>query len=266
MSRDRHSPRTRRALVAALPLALPALLLLRPDRLHSAAVAAHAAARVPARAQGRVEGRVRVGHALGTRRPRFRIYADAGAAAVPPKSADASALQGVVVYLEGVPRAAGAPTSATAARMEQKGERFVPRVLPVVAGTTVSFPNADPIFHNVFSLSGAKAFDLGRYPRGEARSVRFDKPGVVQVFCHIHSDMRAVVLVLDSPAFAVPGDDGRYALDGVPPGEYVLVAWHERAQPIRRKVRVTAGGTVVEDVDIPILDVQERAAVAGAHD
>ena len=236
-------PMFRRALLA-LPLALP-VFLLAPDRLHSAA------------ADGRVEGRVRVGHALEQRRPRFRIYADAGAAPVPPKSADASALAGVVVYLEGVPLAPG--TTTAGARMEQRAERFVPRVLPVVAGTTVSFPNVDPIFHNVFSLSGAKAFDLGRYPRGEARSVRFDKPGIVQVFCHIHSDMRAVVLVLDTPAFAVPDENGHYALAGVPPGEYTLVAWHERAQPIRRTVHVTAGGTVVENVDIPILDEQDRA-------
>ena len=251
MFRHRLTTSSWRALAAALPLAtLP--VLARPDRLHSAA---------PKATQGRVEGRVRVGRALDKRRPRFRIYADAGAAAVPPREAEASAIAGVVMYLEGVPRAASAPSVA---RMEQKGERFVPRVLPVVVGTTVDFPNTDPIFHNVFSLSGAKAFDLGRYPRGESKSVRFDKAGTVQVFCHIHGDMRAVVLVLDTPAFAVPDEDGRYSLAGVPPGEYTLVAWHERAQPIRRRVHVTAGGTVVENVDIPILDEQERSASAHA--
>jgi plastocyanin len=254
MPRDSLTTSPWRALAVALPLTLPAFLLARPDRLHSAARAG---------VQGRVEGRIRVGRALDVRRARFRVYSDAGAAAVPPRDAEASALEGVVVYLEGVPR--GSATT-TPARMEQRDERFVPRVLPILAGTTVSFPNADPIFHNVFSLSGAKAFDLGRFPRGEAKSVRFDKPGVVQVFCHIHSDMRAVVLVLDTPAFAVPGADGRYALAGLPPGEYTLVAWHERAQPIRRKVHVTAGGTVVEDVDIPILDDQERAAGASGRD
>ena len=265
MSRDRLTTSTWRTLAVALPLTLP--IIARPDRAPATPAPVVPGDRV--RAEGRVEGRIRVGRALDQRRPRFRIYSDAGAPAVAPRDAETSALRGVVVYLEGVPRSAHPVThgaTPSAARMEQKDERFAPRVLPVVAGTTVAFPNTDPIFHNVFSLSGAKAFDLGRYPRGESRSVRFDKPGVVQVFCHIHSDMRAVVLVLDSPAFAVPGDDGRYALDGVPPGEYVLVAWHERAQPIRRKVRVTAGGTVVEDVAIPILDAQERAAVAGARD
>ena len=260
---DSLTTSTWRALAVALPLTVPAFLLARPDRLHSAGTA-RTHGRVEKSLQGRVEGRIRVGRALDVRRARFRIYSDAGAAAVPPRDAEASALEGVVVYLEGVPRSTAA--GAAVARMEQRGERFVPRVLPILAGTTVSFPNADPIFHNVFSLSGAKAFDLGRFPRGEAKSVRFDKPGVVQVFCHIHSDMRAVVLVLDTPAFAVPGSDGRYALAGLPPGEYTLVAWHERAQPIRRKVHVTAGGTVVEDVDIPILDDQERAAGASGRD
>jgi plastocyanin len=245
MSRDSLTTSSWRALAVALPLST--LLLVRPDRPPRAA---------DGRTQGRVEGRIRVGHVLDARRARFRIYSDAGAAAVPPREAERSALHGVVVYLEGVPRAAGTPP---AARMEQKGERFVPRVLPVAVGTTVVFPNTDPIFHNVFSLSGAKAFDLGRYPRGESKSVRFDKPGIVQVFCHIHSDMRAVVLVLDTSAWAVPDDDGHYALGSVPPGEYTLVTWHERAQPIRRKVHVIAGGTVVENVDIPILDEQERS-------
>lgn len=210
---------------------------------------------------GRVEGRIRVGHALDARRPRFRIYADAGAAeTVAPKAADDAALQGVVVWLEGVPLPpdAAAADGRPPARMEQRGERFVPRVLAVTRGSTVSFPNADPIYHNVFSLSGARTFDLGRYPRGEAKSVRFDRAGIVQVFCHIHSDMRAVVLVLDTPAFTSPGADGRYALDGVPPGDYTLVAWHERATPIRRKLHVAAGGTVTEDVDIPIVDEPAR--------
>jgi len=268
MSRDSLTTSTWRTLAVALPLTLP--FVARPDRPAPVVpVVLEGQGHAEGRSEGRIEGRIRVGRALDQRRPRFRIYSDAGAPAVGPGDAEANALASVVVYLEGLPRSAHASShgaAPSAARMEQKGERFTPRVLPVVAGTSVAFPNTDPIFHNVFSLSGAKAFDLGRYPRGESRSVRFDKPGVVQVFCHIHSDMRAVVLVLDSPAFAVPGDDGRYALDGVPPGEYVLVAWHERAQPIRRKVRVTAGGTVVEDVDIPILDAQERAAVAGARD
>jgi plastocyanin len=251
-----------------LPLAL--LLAARPARTQGHAAGVHAEGAAPVspsgRAEGRIEGRIRVGRTLDARRPRFRIYSDAGAAAVPAGAAggEESAMQGVVVWLEGVPRgtvaAPGAAPGAApaAARVEQKDERFAPRVLPVLAGTTVAFPNGDAIYHNVFSLSSARTFDLGRYPRGESKSVRFDRPGVVQVFCHIHSDMRAVVLVLDTPAFTMPSGDGRYAIAGVPPGEYTLVAWHERAAPIRRKVRVSAGGTAVEDVDIPIVDETPR--------
>lgn len=209
---------------------------------------------VPA-AVGRVEGRVRIGRALTARRARFRVYAEPVSAAAPAAPVE-SQLANVVVYLEGVPRATEAKPPRRV--MAQRAERFEPHVLAVPAGTTVDFPNDDAIFHNVFSLSGARTFDLGRYPRGETKSVSFGRPGVVQVFCHIHSDMSATVLVLDSPAFAVPDADGRYAIRDVPPGEYTLVAWHERAAPIRRRVRVTEGGAVVADVDIPIVDEDAR--------
>ena len=206
-------------------------------------------------AAGRVEGRVRIGRALTARRAHFRVYAEPVSAAAPAARTE-SQLASVVMYLEGVPRPAG--PRASRAEMTQRAERFEPHVLPVQAGSTVDFPNADGIYHNVFSLSGARTFDLGRYPRGTSKAVTFERPGIVQVFCHIHSDMSAIVMVLDSPAFAVPDADGRYAIRDVPPGEYTLVAWHERAAPIRRRVRVTEGGAVVADVDIPILDEEQR--------
>ena len=262
MSRRLATPfRTWRLAAALLPLAAVPTTVRAQGLAASDTVGGAASAHVhvaPELTGGRVEGRIRVGRALEARRARFRAYADAGAA-VPPAAAsadDQSALRGVVVWLEGVPRTASADDAAApaAARMEQKNERFLPRVLPVAMGTTVAFPNGDPIFHNVFSLSSARTFDLGRYPRGDSRSVRFDKPGIVQVFCHIHNDMRAFVLVLDTPAYAMPGTDGRYALAGIPAGEYTLVAWHERASPIRRRVRVSVGGTTVENVDIPVVE------------
>jgi len=136
--------------------------------------------------------------------------------------------------------------------IEQKGEVFIPHVLAVRRGSTVDFPNVDPVFHNVFSLSSARTFDLGRYPKGTSKSVRFDRPGTVQVFCHMHSDMSAVVLVLDNPFFTVPAPPGQYAIEGVPPGEYRLVAWHERIKPIVRRVRVQAGQTTVLDLNVPL--------------
>jgi hypothetical protein len=120
-----------------------------------------------------------------------------------------------------------------------------------VRGARVEFPNQDPLFHNVFSLSAARTFDLGRYPEGTSKSVVFDRAGVVQVFCHIHSDMSAIVLVLENPFFAVP-DSGRYVIAGVPAGDYRLTAWHERIRPIVHPVHVVAGETTRLDLNIPI--------------
>lgn len=136
--------------------------------------------------------------------------------------------------------------------MRQRGERFVPHVLPVLVGTAVEFPNEDPIYHNVFSLSRAGTFDLGRYPRGQSKTVRFQTPGVVQVFCHIHADMSGFILVLDTPFFTVPDATGRYSLEGIPPGEYRLIAWHERIRPVATAVRVESGGVTPLDLHIPL--------------
>ena len=155
--------------------------------------------------------------------------------------------------MDSVPAADDAAGAApTRLAVEQRGETFAPHVLPVLRGSTVEFPNEDPVFHNVFSLSSSRSFDLGRYPKGTSKSVRFDRPGTVQVFCHIHSDMSAVVLVLNNPFFTIPAAPGRYAIDGVPAGDYRLVAWHERIKPIVRRVRVQAGETTILDLDVPL--------------
>ena len=136
--------------------------------------------------------------------------------------------------------------------MAQRDERFVPHVRAVMQGATVDFPNEDDLFHNVFSLSAAARFDLGRYPKGASRSVTFAKPGLVQVFCHIHADMSAYVWVLSNPYFASPGEDHRFAIDDVPEGDYTIVAWHERIKPITRRVHVSAGQTTSIDFNIPL--------------
>jgi hypothetical protein len=157
-----------------------------------------------------------------------------------------------VVYLDSVPGAGELPPPSGTPRLEQLNERFVPHVLPVLKGATVEFPNRDPVFHNVFSLSSTRTFDLGRFPKGESKSIRFPKAGLVQVFCHIHSDMNAVIMVLDNPLFAVPNFQGHYVIEGVPPGEYRVVAWHERIKPITERVRVTAGQAATLDFTIPL--------------
>ena len=105
----------------------------------------------------------------------------------------------------------------------------MPYVLAVTVGSTVDFPNSDRIYHNVFSLSKPRRFDLGRYPRGQSRSVRFDRPGVVRVFCEIHSHMSAFILVFAHRFFAVTDAEGRYRIDDVPPGTYTLARLERRA-------------------------------------
>jgi plastocyanin len=218
----------------------------------------------PPRATGRIAGTVEISTALSTRRPRFRIYSDPGIGSVPPsepspREAAAAELHNVVLYLEGdsarlaVP--AGSAESPRRASMAQRLEHFVPHVLPVVQGSTVEFPNEDDVYHNVFSLSaaaGPKGFDLGRYPKGSSRSITFSRPGTVQVFCHIHSDMSGTVLVLSNPFFASPDDNHHFVIDDVPEGDYTLVAWHERIKPITRRVHVTAGQTTMADFNIPL--------------
>jgi hypothetical protein len=130
--------------------------------------------------------------------------------------------------------------------MDQRNETFVPHVLAIVAGTTVDFPNSDRIYHNVFSLSRAKSFDLGRYATGKSKSVRFDRPGIVRVFCEIHSHMSAFILVFAHRYFAVTDDEGRFRIDNVPPGAYTLVAWNESVPQTARRVVVPDGGADVE--------------------
>ena len=212
-------------------------------------LAAQEAAPRPATGTGRIEGVVVLAPHLSNRKPRLRLDAAYGTPAPPRRPVNE--LVNVVVYLESVaPPHAARPDAPHTIR--QIHEAFVPRVLPVLAGDSVRFPNEDPFFHNVFSLSKARSFDLGRYATGTSKSVTFDRPGVVPVFCHIHSDMRATILVLENPHYAVADSTGRFALPNVPAGEYRLVAWHERIQPAVQPVRVQPGATSTVHFEIPL--------------
>ncbi|PYQ09547.1 MAG: hypothetical protein DMH00_12870 [Acidobacteria bacterium] len=215
---------------------------------------ARAPSLAPARL-GQLEGQVTVGPRLNARKLRFTLYPDLSGVAPSPSAAAGEEVKNVVLYLDSpaLERAALRPPEGTF-RMEQRSESFVPHVLPVPRGSTVDFPNTDPLYHNVFSLSKAAAFDLGRYPRGNSRSVRFNEPGVVRVFCHIHADMSAVILVLDNPYFASPDAGGRFRFLDLPPGNYTITAWHERARPVRRKISIEPGKTAVIDFAIPLED------------
>jgi plastocyanin len=151
-----------------------------------------------------------------------------------------------VVYLERGPIGAFDEGAPPRMRMDQRNETFVPHLLAVPTGTVVDFPNNDRTYHNVFSISKAKRFDLGRYANGRSKSVRFDTPGIVRVFCDIHSHMSAFVLVFNHPYFAITDADGRYRIDNLPPGTYNVVAWHDGQTRDTRPVLIPPQGGIVE--------------------
>jgi plastocyanin len=163
-------------------------------------------------------------------------------------------MRNVVVYLKGVTYTE--PLQPMHAQIRQENESFSPHVLAVTRGSTVEFPNADPYFHNVFSLSGAASFDLGRYPSGQSRSRQLTRAGVVKVYCHIHSQMSATVLVLDHPYFVTPEADGQFTLPNVPSGNYTLVGWHERVGEQEHPISVRPGEATTANLSLPVGDPQ----------
>jgi len=153
---------------------------------------------------------------------------------------------GVVVWLEPLSGSRASAAPGATARMVQKEKTFTPHVLPIRVGTTVDFPNFDPIFHNAFSNYNGQLFDVGLYPPGTTRPVRFSRPGIVRVFCNIHATMSAVIVVLNTPYFETTQKNGSYQFRDVPPGEYTLRFFHERAtqatlDSLARRITVTDG-------------------------
>jgi plastocyanin len=155
-----------------------------------------------------------------------------------------------VVYLDAVPRQAFDELPAGRARMDQRNEQFSPRVLAITVGTIVDFPNNDTKFHNVFSLSKVQPFDLGRYRPGRTGGVRFTHPGLVRVFCDIHSHMSGYILVFSHRFFALTDDQGRYAIPNVPAGTYTLMVWSELGHADPKRVTVVDGGVAEADFQI----------------
>lgn len=193
-------------------------------------------------AQAAIEGRVelpKTRHAPVVNQ-RYEIVNQAGVLATNPPLA--------IVYLEGTfPQ----PATPAVARIEQKDLTFLPSLLPVRVGTTVEFPNLDDTYHNIFSYSSPKRFDLGRYRADEkpVPSQVFDVPGLVTLRCDIHEHMRALILVLDTPHFIVTDAEGRYRLTGLPAGRYVLKAWINSRTTHARPVELADGATL--NIDFP---------------
>lgn len=155
-----------------------------------------------------------------------------------------------VVYLDHVPADVESALAVPHPhpKLAQKDQAFAPRVLPIAVGTAVDFPNLDPIYHNVFSLSPIKRFDLGKYPRGQFKTVVFNRTGLVNVFCDIHSDMEAFVLVLPHHAFTQPAADGSFTLPDVAPGHYTVHVWHPDLPEQTLSVDVPASGAVTVEI------------------
>ena len=163
----------------------------------------------------------------------------------PPRGAVGDA----VVYLESLPAGADSALPLPARpKLAQQDQAFLPRVIAIPVGGSVDFPNLDPIYHNVFSVSPARRFDLGKYPRGESRRLQFAKAGVVNVYCEIHSDMAAFIFVLPNRAFARPRPDGSWELPDVPPGHYTLCWWHPDFAGGKREIEITHGEDTVVDL------------------
>jgi len=153
----------------------------------------------------------------------------------------------VVIYLEGA-----LPSTPSTGTMDQKDRQFVPDMLVLPVGSTASFPNLDPIFHNVFSLSKPAEFDLGNYSKDHTRVVKFSKPGIVFVNCHLHSNMGAVIVITPNSWNTRAAGDGQFTLENVPPGSYTAVAWHKAAGFFRQPVTVSESGSTPLSFLIPL--------------
>lgn len=223
-------PRIRLAALAAAAFFVPTTIAAVPHPAPSAALA------------GTIEGRVTFSP-MASRRVANRYPGDGGAASHQVGAVPA------VAYVMG-PVAGSRAEGGERPRLTQQDTSFRPPVLVVPVGTSVDFPNRDPFFHNVFSYSSTKRFDLGRYPRGESRTVVFDKPGIVKVYCEIHQWMRSAILVVENPYHAQIASDGRFTIQGVPAGRYRLAVWDfDRGQRIV-DVTVPASGSARVNVNL----------------
>lgn len=153
----------------------------------------------------------------------------------------------MVVYIESKDLKQEKPKTNAKALMDQRNAEFIPHVLPIQRGTVVDFVNRDNTYHNVFSLSPTKKFNIGRRPTGENVPIQFDKEGIVHVFCDIHSHMYAYILVLDSPYYIQPDEHGNYSIENIPGGVYTLKVWHERFTNRERMITITPGGHIIEN-------------------
>ncbi|HET6372547.1 MAG TPA: carboxypeptidase regulatory-like domain-containing protein [Candidatus Polarisedimenticolia bacterium] len=163
---------------------------------------------------------------------------------------------GAVVWLEGAP---GGAATAERATVDMSSKTFRPAVIAVPVGSTVTFPNADPILHNVFSVSADNQFDLGLYGRGPGRAATFSTPGIVRIYCNVHPQMEAFVVVTPGPWRATVAADGSYTISDAPAGRYQARVWHERGGSASQPVEVAADGTVTADFSLDAAGYRRRS-------
>jgi plastocyanin len=171
---------------------------------------------------------------------------------------------GVVVWLQSG-NASRAGAASPRAKMIQKDKTFIPHVLAITVGTTVDFPNLDPIFHNAFSNYDGQLFDVSLYPPGSSRSVRFTRPGIVRVFCNIHASMSAVIAVLDTPYFDVTRSSGEFEISDVPAGQYKLRVFHERSTPATLDALQRVMAVTGSDAAVPAIVISESGYLPIPH-
>ena len=172
---------------------------------------------------------------------------------------------GVVLWLQPVDRDATIPVVPRHAEMKQQNKHFMPHVVAIQVGGAVDFPNLDPIFHNAFSKFSGQPFDLALYPPGTSRTETFRRPGIVQVFCNIHSTMSAIIDVVPTPWYDVTKATGKFSITSIPPGEYQLHIYHERSLPenlqfLERRITVPEGGLA-----LPLISITETGFVPSGH-
>ncbi len=186
----------------------------------------------------------------------------------PPTPVPPGAVQVEMVMITGDQRSPGTDTVSWIPDMRatgtgdhiavsQKDKQFEPRLAVVSTGSTIDFPNYDRVFHNVFSLSTPKSFDLGLYRKGKSKSVSFEQPGLVQVYCNIHPHMAAYLMVVDSRSHAVADDDGKLLLRDIPVGRQTVKGWNVRGGMWSRQVQVRPGRTSLLNVEIDITSWRE---------
>ncbi len=156
----------------------------------------------------------------------------------------------VVVYLEETGRKGAYTPPSRPVRLVQQDTKFIPHILPILKGTKVEIVNKDDYYHNVFSNSEAKRFNIGRQLTNVVVTEVFETSAFVPIFCDIHLEMSAYVVVLDNPYFTIPDANGRYTIPDVPPGRYRVTTWHERLVGQQQEITVTDGGIVIVDISL----------------